>query len=173
MLVAAAVLLVLVGGLVLALARQKMQRAGAGTVRSIAVLPFRNLSADSNDEYFADGVTEAITTDLASISALRITSHQSVIRFKGSVEPIPDIARRLGVDAVIQGAVARSGGRVRVTVQLVDGTTDRHLWAQTYERSVADVLNLQREIGDLVAAEIQEALHPSTPTKSSKESPSS
>jgi TolB-like protein/DNA-binding winged helix-turn-helix (wHTH) protein/Flp pilus assembly protein TadD len=152
---AAAVLLVVVAGIWLVLARQRTERATAETVRSIAVLPFRNSSGDAGDEYFADGVTEAITTDIASISALRVISRQSVTRFKGSIQPLPEIARTLGVDALIQGAVARSGGRVRVTVQLVHGASDRHLWAETYDRPLGDVLALQGQLASAVAASIR------------------
>jgi TolB-like protein/DNA-binding winged helix-turn-helix (wHTH) protein/Flp pilus assembly protein TadD len=136
------------------------QRASGGTgsagmVRSIAVLPFRNSSGDPADEYFADGVTEAITTDLASISALRVISRQSVARFKSSVQPMPDIARLLGVDALIQGAVARGSERIRVTVQLVEGRSDHHLWAETYDRDLGDVLAVQGQIAHAVAAAIR------------------
>jgi tetratricopeptide (TPR) repeat protein len=100
-------------------------------------------------------VTEVITTDIASISALRVISRQSVTRFKGSLQSVTEIARTLGVDAVIQGAVARSDGRVRVTVQLVHGPSDRHLWAETYDRSLGDVLALQGQIARAVAAAIR------------------
>jgi TolB-like protein/DNA-binding winged helix-turn-helix (wHTH) protein/Flp pilus assembly protein TadD len=155
MFVAVALLSTVVGGIALALARQRSNRGGAEAVRSIAVLPFRNSSGSADDEYFADGVTETITTDIASISALRVISRQSATRFKGSVQSVPEIARALGVDAVIQGAVARSGDRIRVTVQLVHGASDRHLWAETYDRSLGDVLALQGQLARAVAAAIR------------------
>ena len=151
----AAVLLIAIAGISLVLSKQKTNGAGVDTVRSIAVLPFRNSSGDPGDEYFADGVTEAITTDIASISALRVISRQSVTRFKGSVQSVAEIARALGVDAVIQGAVARSEGRVRVTVQLVHGASDRHLWAETYDRTLGDMLALQGQVARAVAAAIR------------------
>ena len=151
----AAVLLIAIAGISLALSKQKSDWASVDTVRSIAVLPFRNSSGDPRDEYFADGVTEAITTDIASISALRVISRQSVTRFKGSVQSVTEIARTLGVDAVIQGAVARHEGRVRVTVQLVHGASDRHLWAETYDRNLGDVLTLQGQVARAVAAAIR------------------
>jgi TolB-like protein/DNA-binding winged helix-turn-helix (wHTH) protein/Tfp pilus assembly protein PilF len=152
---AAAALLIVVVGIALALARRRSTLASAEAVRSIAVLPFRNSSGSAEDDYFADGVTEAITTDIASISALRVISRQSVTRFKGSVQSVPEIARALGVDAVLQGAVARSGGRVRLTVQLVHGPSDRHLWAETYDRNLDDVLALQGQLASAVAAAIR------------------
>jgi TolB-like protein/DNA-binding winged helix-turn-helix (wHTH) protein/Tfp pilus assembly protein PilF len=124
---------------------------GASHISAIAVLPFRNVSADPEQEYFADGMTDAVIADLASISALRVVSRQSVIRYKTSQRSMRDIARELGVDALIEGSVSRAAGRIRVTVQLVDGRTDDHLWAHSYDRDLADVLSLQGELAQAVA----------------------
>jgi len=129
-------------------------------IESIAVLPLANLSRDPEQEYFADGMTDALITDLGKIGALRVISRQSVMRFKGSRKPLPEIARELNVDAVVEGTVQHSGGRVRITVQLLQGKTDRHLWAESYERDSRDVLSLQSEVSQDVAREIKVALSP-------------
>jgi len=127
-------------------------------IRAIAVLPFQSFSADSNERYFAQGMTDAVIADLASISALRVTSRQSVIRFDGSTQPLPDIARALGVDAIIEGSVGRSKDRIRLTVNLVDGRTDRHLWTATYDRASGDILALQGELAQAVAGAVRVSL---------------
>ncbi|HKZ01510.1 MAG TPA: winged helix-turn-helix domain-containing protein, partial [Pyrinomonadaceae bacterium] len=108
----------------------------APVIRSIAVLPLENLSGDPAQEYFADGTTEAIINNLARIRALRVISRNSVMHYKGSKKPLPDIARELNVDAVITGSVQRAGERVWVTVQLIHGATDAHLWAGDYGRDL-------------------------------------
>jgi TolB-like protein/DNA-binding winged helix-turn-helix (wHTH) protein/Tfp pilus assembly protein PilF len=129
-------------------------------IESIAVLPLRNLSGDAEQEYFADGMTEALITDLAQISALRVISRTSSMRYKALNEPLPQIARELHVDAVVEGSVLRSGGRVRITAQLVDVASDKHLWAQSYDRELRDVLVLQSEIARTIADEIQVKITP-------------
>ncbi len=98
-------------------------------IRSLAVLPLENLSGDAEQEYFADGMTEALTTELAQISALKVISRTSVMQYKGTKKLLPQIAQELSVDAVVEGAVQRSGNKVEITVQLIHAPSDRHLWA--------------------------------------------
>src|SRR5216684_7356750 len=114
------------------------QPATARVIRSIAVLPLDNYSRDPNQEYFADGMTDELITDLAKISALRVISRTSVIQYKGTKKRMPAIGRELNVDAVVEGSVLRSGDRVRITAQLIEAATDRHLWAKSYERDLRD-----------------------------------
>jgi len=130
--------LILAGFLLLALAWVGLRSRDTASrpVRSLAVLPLVNLTGDPQQEYFADGMTDALITDLASIRSLRVISRQSVMRFKGSRDSMPEIGRQLDVDAIIEGTVVRSGGRVRVTAQLVRAATDRHLWARSFEREL-------------------------------------
>ncbi len=139
-------------------------RANNTPIRSLAVLPLSNLSGDPQQEYFAEGMTDALITDLAKIGALKVISRTSVMQFKGAKKPLPDIAKNLGVDAILEGSVQRSGQRVRITVQLVRGATDSHLWAESYERDAQDVLRLQSEIAQAVAREIKVALTPEEST---------
>jgi TolB-like protein/Tfp pilus assembly protein PilF len=129
-------------------------------IRSIAVLPLENLSGDPGQEYFVDGMTDALIANLAKIRVLRVISRTSVMRFKGTTTPLPEIAAELGVDAVVEGSVVRSGDRVRVTAQLIEAETDQHLWAETYERDLTDILSLQSEVARAIAREIQVALTP-------------
>jgi serine/threonine-protein kinase len=129
-------------------------------IRSLAVLPLENFSRDSEQEYFADGMTEQLITDLAQISALKVISRTSVMQYKGARKPLPQVAKELGVDAVIEGSVQRSGDRVRITAQLIEAPTDRHLWGRSYERDLRDVLNLQDELARAIADEIRVALTP-------------
>lgn len=132
----------------------------APAIQSLAVLPLENLSADPGQEYFADGMTEALTTELAQISSLKVISRTSVMQYKGTKKPLPQIARELAVDAVIEGAVQRSGDRVGITVQLIHAPSDRHLWAKSYERGLRDVLELQRDAAHAIADEIKARLTP-------------
>ena len=134
-------------------------------IHSLAVLPLQNLSGDASQEYLADGMTEALITDLANISSLRIISRTSAMHYKGSHQALPEIARELNVDAVVEGSVARSGNRVRVTAQLVQAVSDRHLWANSYERDVSDVLRLQNELARAVAQEVEAKLTPHEQTR--------
>ncbi|MEP7326996.1 MAG: protein kinase [Gemmatimonadota bacterium] len=134
----------------------------AGDIRSIAVLPLDNYSADSTQEYFAEGMTDELTTNLATISQLRVTSRGSAMQFKGKNRPsTPEIAKILGVDAIVEGSVSRSGDKVRITAQLIDARADRHLWAKTFERNSSDVLALQAELAAAIAREINIQLTPS------------
>jgi TolB-like protein/DNA-binding winged helix-turn-helix (wHTH) protein/Tfp pilus assembly protein PilF len=129
--------------------------SGTAPIRSIAVLPLENLSGDPAEEYFADGMTESLISNLAGIRALKVISRTSVMRYKGSGKSLPEIARELNVDAMVEGTVQRSNGRVRVTAQLIHAATDTHLWAREYERDLTDVLKLQGEVARAVADEIR------------------
>lgn len=129
-------------------------------IRSLAVLPLENLSGDPNEDYFADAMSEELTTELGKISALRVVSRTSVVRYKGTKKSLPEIARELNVDAVVEGAVLRSADRVRITTQLIRAATDEHLWAETYERDLRDVVALQGEVARAVAKRIEAQLTP-------------
>ena len=131
-----------------------------GPIRSLAVLPLENLSGDPEQEYFADGMTDAMIGELARISVLRVTSRTSIMRFKQTRKSLPEIAAELGVDALIEGTVLRDGQRVRITAQLIDARSDHHLWANHYERELQGVLGLQREIASDVARQVQARLAP-------------
>ncbi len=124
-------------------------------VRSVAVLPLEDLSSDSNEEYFAEGMTEAIISTLARTAPLRVISRTSSMRFKGTVKSIPEIATELGVDAVIEGSVFRSGNRVRIIAKLIHGESDQTLWTQTYEREMSDILALQNDLSADIARQIK------------------
>jgi len=140
--------------------------AGAGAapatpaIHSLAVLPFASLSSNPEMAYFTDGMTDVLISDLAGISALRVVSRTSVLRYAGSGKSVPEIARELGVDAVVEGSILRSDGRVRITVQLIHGATDAHLWSRTYERELRDVLVLQGEVAQAIAGELRANLSP-------------
>jgi TolB-like protein/tetratricopeptide (TPR) repeat protein len=125
------------------------------SITSLAVLPLENLSGDPTQDYLADGVTEALIGQLARIHALRVVSRTSSMSAKGSQKPLPEVARALGVDAVVQGSVMRSGDRVRIDVRLIDARTDAHLWGHDYERNVRDILKLQSDVARTVGEEIR------------------
>lgn len=129
-------------------------------VGSIAVLPLKNLSGDPEQEYFADGMTEAMINELAKIGSLRVISRTSTMQYKDTRKTAPEIARELNVDGVVEGSVMRSGDRIRITAQLIRGATDEHLWAESYDRDLRDVLALQREIARGIAGEIKIKLTP-------------
>ena len=136
-------------------------RTGAVPVlRSIAVLPLQNLSGDTSQEFFVDGMTEELITDLAKLSSLRVTSRTSVMRYKGSKKGLPEIARELNVDGIVEGSVMRSGNRVRVTAQLLNAPKDQHLWAESYERDLGDVLSLQSEVARAIAEQVRAQVTP-------------
>jgi TolB-like protein/DNA-binding winged helix-turn-helix (wHTH) protein/Flp pilus assembly protein TadD len=122
---------------------------------SIAVLPLENLSGDPSQEYFADGITDALITQLAKLRGLRVISRTSIMQYKSLRKPLSDIARDLSVDAVVEGSVFRSGNRVRVTAQLVDAHADRHLWAEEYDRDLREVLSLQSELARGIAEQVR------------------
>lgn len=126
-----------------------------GTITSIAVLPLENLSADTSQEYFADGITDEITTALAKLSGPKVISRTSAMRYKGTHKSIPEIARELNVGAVVEGSLERSGDRVRVRVQLIRATTDQHLWAEEYDRQLSSVLGLEAEVAQDIAEHIR------------------
>ncbi|MFY9549592.1 MAG: protein kinase [Thermoanaerobaculia bacterium] len=140
--------------------RLRGRGAGTGRIESLAVLPLANLSGDPQQDYFADGMTEELITDLAKISALRVTSRTSVMRYKGSSKSLPEIARELGVDAIIEGSVTHSGSQVKITAQLIDAAKDRHLWADSFQRDLKDVLALQGEVARAIAGEVGVRLTP-------------
>ena len=131
----------------------------------IAVLPLENLSRDPDQEYFADGMTEALITDLGKVSALRVVSRTSMMHYKGTRKTLPEIARELDVDGIVEGSVQRSGSRVRITAQLIQAVDDRHLWAETYERDLHNVLALQGEVARAITNEIQIKLTPQEHTR--------
>ena len=124
-------------------------------IRSIAVIPLTNLTGDPSQEFFSDGMTDALITNLAQIHALRVISRTSTMRYKGTHKPLQQIGRELNVDAVVEGTVFLSGERVRINVQLLETSSDRHLWARSYERNLEDVLALQDEVAESIAREIQ------------------
>jgi TolB-like protein/DNA-binding winged helix-turn-helix (wHTH) protein/Tfp pilus assembly protein PilF len=127
-------------------------------VDSVAVLPLSNLSNDPEQEYFSEGMTDELITDLARVTGLRVISHTSVERYRDTKRPLPEIARELGVAVVVEGSVMRSGDRVRITAQLIDARSDQHIWADSYERDFRDVLVLQDELSRKIASEIGGAL---------------
>ncbi|MGI8743127.1 MAG: TPR end-of-group domain-containing protein [Bryobacteraceae bacterium] len=130
-------------------------------IKSLAVLPLENLSGDPAQDYFAAGVTDELITTLAKINSVKVISRTSVMQYKGvHTKPLPQIARELGVDAVVEGTLARSGDRVRVTAQLIEATTDRHIWADHYERNSRDILLLENEIARAIAEQLRGKLNP-------------
>src|SRR5947199_8487580 len=124
-------------------------------IHSLAVLPLENLSGDASQEYFADGMTDELIATLGQISALRVISRTSVMGYKNARKPLPQIARELNVDAVIEGSIMRSGGRVRITAQLIDAAVDKHLWAQSYDGDVREALALQSRVARAIAQAIR------------------
>ena len=129
-------------------------------IRSLAVLPLENLSRDRQQEYFAEGLTEALITSLAKIGELRVVSRTSAMQYKGVHKPLHEIARELEVDAIVEGTVLRAGHRVRITAQLIDASKETHLWAESYERDLRNVLALQADIARAIAREVQVKLTP-------------
>jgi TolB-like protein/DNA-binding winged helix-turn-helix (wHTH) protein/tetratricopeptide (TPR) repeat protein len=129
-------------------------------IRSLAVLPLENLSGDAQQDYFADGITDQLITDLAQIRALRVISRTSVMTYKGERKALPQIARELNVDAVVEGTVLRSGERVRITAQLIQAPTDKNLWSETYEGNIRDTLVVQTKVAQAIAEQIRIELTP-------------
>ena len=129
-------------------------------IRSLAVLPLDNLSGDVSQDYFADGMTDELITDLAQIRALRVISRTSVMMYKGARKPLPVIARELNVDAVVEGTVLRSGEQIRITAQLIQAPVDKHLWAESYEGDLHDTLALQKKVASAIAEHIRIELTP-------------
>jgi len=154
-------LAVLASGSVLWLVRMASHRTAAPPrLRSIAVLPLDNLSRDPAQDYFVDGMTDELITDLAKVGSLRVISRSSVMRYKGTTKSLPEIARELKVDGIVEGSVLRSGQRVRITARLLDAPSDQHLWAETYERDLGDVLGLQNEVAEAIAQQVRAQLTP-------------
>lgn len=122
---------------------------------TLVVLPFQNLSGDPQQEYFSDGITEALITELGQFASVRVISRTSAMHYKGSRKTLPEIARELHVDIVVEGSAERSGDRVRITAQLIEAPGDRHIWATSYERGATDVLRLQDEVAAAIASEVQ------------------
>jgi TolB-like protein/DNA-binding winged helix-turn-helix (wHTH) protein/Flp pilus assembly protein TadD len=129
-------------------------------IRSLAVLPLESLSSDSSQDYFADGMTDELISDLGQISALRVISRTSVMTYKHARKPLPQIARELNVDAVVEGTVLRSGDQVRITAQLIEASTDKHLWSRSYEGELRDTLALQNQVARAIADQIRINLNP-------------
>jgi TolB-like protein/Tfp pilus assembly protein PilF len=129
-------------------------------IPSVAVLPLQNLSSAPDQEYFADGLTESLITALAKIGGLRVISRTSIMQYKHAPKTLPQIARELSVDAVVEGSVRRDGDRVRITAELIDARTDQHLWTETYDRDMRDILSLQSHVAAAIAEEIRDKLKP-------------
>ena len=152
---AAAVAIMLLAGLSSNRVRQRLFERRSPQIRSLAVLPLVNLSSDKDQDYFTDGMTEELTTDLGKIGALRVISRTSAMQYKGTKKSLPEIARELNVDALIEGTVTRSGNHLRITANLVQAFPEKHLWAESYESQVNDALMVQGQISEAVAREIQ------------------
>jgi serine/threonine protein kinase/tetratricopeptide (TPR) repeat protein len=140
--------------------RTRLSPPAADRVQSLAVLPLANLSGDPKEDYFADGMTEELITDLSKISNLRVTSRTSVMGLKSTKKKIPELARDMGVAFVVEGSVVRQGSKVRVTAQLIDGASDKHVWADSFQRDVKDVLALQSEVAQTIARAVGARLTP-------------
>lgn len=152
---------IVVGLMAVALgAAWRWNTAGPAPIKAIAVLPLQNLSGDAGQEFFADGMTEAVITKLAQLTDARVTSRTSVMRYKATSESVPAIGRQLDVDAVVEGSVQRAGDRVSVTVQLIHAASDTHLWAKDFEGTTADVFGLQRRIAMAIASDIASKIAP-------------
>lgn len=140
--------------------RGKLTRITNPAMHSLAVLPLANLSGDPEQEYFSDGMTEELITNLGKIADLRVISHTSVTRYKNTKKPLSEIAKELQVEAVVEGTVARSGDHVRVTANLIQAFPERHLWAESYDRDLRDVLSLQSELARAITSEVKVKLTP-------------
>jgi TolB-like protein/DNA-binding winged helix-turn-helix (wHTH) protein/Tfp pilus assembly protein PilF len=140
-------------------------------IQSIAVLPLENLSSDPEQEYFADGMTDELITGLAKIGSLRVISRNSVMKYKGQRKPTPQIAKELNVDVVVEGTVLRSGNRVRISAQLIQANPEKHLWAESYERDMGDILSMQAAVTQAIAREIRVTLTPAEQARVNKTRP--
>lgn len=140
--------------------------AQSPAIRSVAVLPLENLSGAAEQEYFADGMTESLITALAKTSGLRVISRTSIMQYKRAPKTLPQIARELSVDAIVEGSVRREGDRVRITAELIEARTDQHLWTESYDRDLRDVLSLQAQVAAAIAGEIRAKLSPATESSS-------
>ncbi len=140
-------------------------------IRSLAVLPFESYAADGEQDYFTAGMHEAVIAQLSRITSLRVVSRTTMMQYAGTITTVPDISQKLGVDAVVEGSVLRAEDRVRITVQLIDGATDLHLWSNSYERELTDVIALQSEVAQAIAREIQAELTPEEETRLAQVTP--
>ena len=152
-------LVVLGAGIALAL-RTSSGSGSSGPIRALVVLPLKNLSSDPEQEYFSEGLTDELVTHLASLEGLRVISRASAMQYKDSRKPLRTIAKELNVDAIVEGSVLRSDGRVRITARLVEAASDRHIWAKSYERDHRDILDLQNEVTRDIAQNIKLSLTP-------------
>jgi serine/threonine-protein kinase len=159
-LLAISTLAALVAGLIYLLLLRASPTTTSPNIRSVAVLPLENLSGDSSQDYFADGMTDEMIANLGKIGALRVTSRTSVMQYKGVKKPLPEIARALNVEGVIEGSVMRVGQRVRITAQLIEAKADRQLWSESYERDARDILALQDEVARAIAEAVKVKLAP-------------
>jgi TolB-like protein/Tfp pilus assembly protein PilF len=137
-------------------------------VRSLAVLPLQNLTGNPENEYLTDGMTDELITDLAKLDAVRVISHISVMRFKGTQKPLAEIARELNVDAIVEGTVQNTNGRIHVSVQLVQAQPEKHLWAESYNRSLGDIVALQEELTREIAGAIRISITPQNQARLSR-----
>ncbi len=151
--ISAIIALALIGATAAVIYKRRVP-ASQNKINSLAVLPLRNLAKDSDQEYFSDGMTDELITDLSKVTGMRVISHTSVERYKNTKRPLPEIARELGVDAIVEGAVMRSGDHVRITAQLIDAQHDQQVWAESYEGDLRNVLGLQDEVARKIANEI-------------------
>jgi TolB-like protein/Tfp pilus assembly protein PilF len=152
--------LVVAGGLAWFWRHRSVEQSASSRIRSIAVLPLQNLSGNPEQDYLADGMTEALIGQLATVQGLRVISRTSSMQFKGTRSSVPEIAGKLKVNAVVEGSVIRSGDRIRITAQLIQGETDMHLWSGTFDRELRDVLALQSDVAQSIARQIKIALGP-------------
>jgi serine/threonine protein kinase/Flp pilus assembly protein TadD len=148
-----------------------LSKSAQTPIRSLVVLPFTNLSGDSTQEYFADGMTEELTSELANIGALRVVSRTSAMRYKGTNKSSPEISRELNVEGIIEGSVQRSDSHVRITAQLIHAPSDTHRWASSFERNLGDILRLQDEVARAIASEVKATLTPEEQARLTKARP--
>ena len=140
--------------------RMDQSVASPGRIASVAVLPLHHMSGISDDEYFTEGMHDALISELGKLAALRVISRTTMLRYQGTDKSVPEIARELDVDAVVEGSVLRIGEQVRITAQLIRASNDEHMWADSYERSMRDVLGLQRDVAIAIASRIEGELTP-------------
>ena len=149
--------------------RDRLLRQGPKPeIRALAVLPLVNLSGDPQQEYFADSMTDALISQVGQVGSLRVISRTSVMQYKGTQKPLPQIARELNVDALVEGSVLRSGDRVRVTAQLIGAVPERHLWARSYDRDLRDVLTLESEVARAITEELDAKVTPDVQARLSR-----
>jgi TolB-like protein len=152
--------------------RNRLLRQGPKPeIRALAVLPLANLSGDPQQEYFADSMTDALISQVGQVGSLRVISRTSVMQYKGTQKPLPQIARELNVDALVDGSVLRSGDRVRVTAQLIGAVPERHLWVRSYDRDLRDVLTLESEVARAIAEEVKAKVTPDVQARLSRSKP--